>query len=369
MDTSYPILPSLPSLISFLDGGYSGSEGSSPADSPTFHKSGESSRHSEVKPMFHPPPNSSYKMWRNDGIYDQEAYPTSYFPSSYQYPDPNHEMGTWDSAEEMDIDMLYGSGSAYDSDQHPTQHAGRHWPLWDGSASCSIPVSAARSSLQRLPPSQSAVQAFWRESPDDLFGPASPLSSTTSFHSGASYPSLPGLQPRNDHYDSIDSPYLYYSPASSQPAERTVSPPIACSISPALSSPSSLSSHSSPPSIPLSSCPPTPPTPVLLPELRQPRPGRPIPIVPLSELATACEQFYIPSPRNKTDFPKPKLSRRELKSSDQSSDLHFFSLPSKHPSYDSHHFYCGGNSEGSAVAYPYFDNGLGFHDSYKVNFT
>ncbi|KAG6911377.1 hypothetical protein DXG01_001048 [Tephrocybe rancida] len=367
MDISYSSVRSLPSLFYDLDG-FSGSEGSTPTDSPIFYKRGESSRLSELRPVFHPPAIDFYKVWRDDGLYDEEIY-------SAPYQVQNQDIGVWEGVDEMDIDtMLYGSSSA--SHHDPSEDAGAQWPMWDPSVSCSIPVSAARSSLHCSSPSQSAFRVVWRESPveDDLFGPASPLSSAASNDFGASHYSLAGPQPHNCHYDTIGSLYPYLPLASSHPSASAVSP-IACSTSPA----SPLSSSTSSPESPSSpGFPPTPPTPVLLPELHQPRPGRPIPIIPLSELAAACQEFFVPLPTKTTDLPQPKRSRGEPQSSDQlsplfpKSDPRFLSFSGEYALHDSPHFHSSGkvnvDERGSAIAYPYFNNGLDF-DSYGVDFT
>ncbi|KAH0591182.1 hypothetical protein H2248_001277 [Termitomyces sp. 'cryptogamus'] len=302
MDINYSAFASSPSFLLYgFDGAFPRSEGSSiaPAHSPTFYKCGESSRLSDMKPVFHSSTSDSYKIWCNSSLRGEEN------DLSFS---PCQETRVWKDGE-MEFDTT-SYGSPYHRRSYPD--AATQWPTRDNTVSCYIPVSVTRSSLSCPQYNQTSYEADWRGSPleDDLFGPTSPLSltSATSFENANlldSGDSMVRPQLHNYHYDSTGSPH--HRPSASSQSVSIVSPITIASPNLISSSPASASSYSSV-STASSSCPPTPPTPVLLPELHQPRPARPIPIIPLSKLATACEEFYMPSSKRSSVFPKPRCS-------------------------------------------------------------
>ncbi|KAG6851341.1 hypothetical protein H0H93_005739 [Arthromyces matolae] len=356
---AYPSLPSLFDDEYARRFYYPSLEGPIPADSPTLYKHGESSRLTQMKPMFHPQTNDSYKVWWNDSVHNKgiQFAPHCSLDDCIQ----TQQSGAWKGAEDISMDPNH-----YGFSQRNQPHYGPTGPhrLTSNStsvSSCSIPISAARSSLHSLHSNPMNSGVDWRESPVEhgLFGPASPLSSATLFESDANLrgghdrSSLIRPQPHNDPGSPTESPRLYHLHSSYHSAS-TASRNAFTACPPA--SPSS-SSYSSSISESPSNSPPTPPTPVLLPELHQPRPGRPIPIIPLSKLATACEEIYVPPPNRVAAFSAQKNSFDRFESSaeslSQSLPISDPRLPSFPPRQVSNHIAI------SDRAYPYFDDVFG----------
>ncbi|GLB35764.1 hypothetical protein LshimejAT787_0300520 [Lyophyllum shimeji] len=299
MENRYPDLPSLSML--FLDYEESRSAGMVPADNPTFYKPGESSRLPQKNPAIHPPPTlHAFRSWPSAGLpYDDEQrYPFSSSTTYHQMS--NEEFREWIRTDAMDVaDMR-------DYDQEPyfapsPQYAETQKPTWE-SASCStssMPASAARSSLDSAS-RQDASGMYWlgshHEQEHHRFGLETPppLDAGAYFDDHACLFN-PGPQPQNHRHDPTQSPYSLVFPASSlAPSSIPTVSPVASSESPASLS----TSPSSSPDIVIH----TPTIP-----LHQPRPARPIPIIPLSKLASACEEFYMPPSTRRTTFSKSEV--------------------------------------------------------------
>ncbi|KAF5385303.1 hypothetical protein D9615_001173 [Tricholomella constricta] len=289
MQNNYPVLPSLSML--FADFDEFDSAGPTPADNPTFYKCGESSRRPERNAVFHLPANESFKMWRTAGLpYDDDQSCPPPSSSTLYHKMTNDGFGDWIQTDEMDM-------GDYDDEAPFTQasphHAETQWPVCDAKErlASSIPASAARSSFESSPPNQRTSGALWHRShhaqEPDLFGAASPLGASydmRSYVEDDSHSPHMGPQPHNAPHDPTQSPYSYIFP---KPSSASASAPIHI-VSPLASSVSPASSSTSPSSSP-DLIVRTPPIPI-----HQPRPERPIPIIPLSELASACEGLYIP---------------------------------------------------------------------------
>ncbi|KAF8079034.1 hypothetical protein FPV67DRAFT_92922 [Lyophyllum atratum] len=320
MENDYPVLSSL--STPFLDYDEFDSAGPTSADSPTFCKLRESSHLADRNAVFHPPPSDAFKVWRSEGppCYDDQSYSSSSSTPYHQMSNEGH--GDWTRGDEMDVAM---DMSCYDEESYLAQASPQYpetqWPTWESTnrLRSSIPTSAARSSLSCSPSRQNSSGTFWLgsqyEPEHDPFGPESPPPLGTLFDMSA-YVEDPGnhafyteAQPHNNPHDSTESPYSYAFPASSSASSSrpTVSP---------LASPASQSSLSTPPS---SSPDIIMHAPTLV--LHQPRPGRPIPIIPLSELASACEEFYMPPSSTRTNFSNYDLPGIRLEPSNLLSPL------------------------------------------------
>ncbi|RDB29402.1 hypothetical protein Hypma_015955 [Hypsizygus marmoreus] len=265
-----------------------------PADNPTFTKYGESSHLPETSPVFHPGAEKSYKSMGS--------------PSQARCDEPRHNLSSsapfssmrleqfeeWtQNNEELDMIMSmgsYGEPFVYEPSHQPP-HADE-WPTWDtlDRLSSTIPISAARSSIECTPPQPDNFGAFFpgsHEQQYDLHDPESPLS---PFNDCDVYVAesthLPYLfpQPHNNPDNSTQSPSssLPFSswPGFSASSQRLL-PTISTVSPPALSSSSSSSSPSTSSSPELILHTPIP--------LHHPRPSRHIPIVSISELASACD--------------------------------------------------------------------------------
>jgi len=316
MESNYPVLPSLSTLFSDYDE-FNSAVPTTADSNPTFYKPGESSRVPEINSTFHSPPtDDAFKIWRSLGLphNDNQSYPSS-SSSSTPYHQMSNECGEWMQGEEMDVTM---EKRCYDEEpyfsQASLQYADTQRPTW-ASMSCvmsSIPTSAAPSSLDSQS-RQSASGVSWlrshREQEHEPFGSEPPPTLGASFDTSAYLKDKsrlfhPGPQPHNHHRDPTQSPYSYALTASSSaPSSTPTVSPFASSASPA-----SLSTSSSPsPDIIIH----TPTVP-----LHQPRPGRPIPIIPLSKLASACEEYYMPPSSTRATFPKSEVPAINLESSD-----------------------------------------------------
>lgn len=277
-DRDYSVLPSLSTLFADYDDFDLGG-GPAAVDFPRFYKPGEPSRQRQTHSTLHPP----FELWRAAGLpCDDDQHSPSLSSSTPYYHDHHmltEEYGDWIQADELDMGYYDDEVPPYSSHQTETD-----WPTR------SAKKSAARSFIGRAPSGgQSTGDTQWHGSVYDsppqqyrLFSPESEMAL------GASFGDHTRPQPLSARAQPPHSHCALAPPSTSLSGTHTVSPPLASSWSPA----SSFTSPSSSPDIMTSSI-----------HLHQPRPERPIPIIPLSELAAACEEFYLPPSRAQVTKP------------------------------------------------------------------
>lgn len=280
--------------------------GPTPVDNPTFYK-GEVSRGelfslADTNSAFHPnvtaPPNGFYKAQKSSGMsQDVPGYPSSSAASSSQMNYERFRELTYfdEDMVESDVDMEFGPG-AIDGDGHYPYGTQYHqfpqsdqWPGWEAMNPrlAPIPVSTARSSLECTPPILNNRGLRWEgdhAQPYDLHaGQESPQHRFDRCEIFPGQGNLPYLQPL---YPQPQNTPLETPPSTSSLASSSIyrtSLSINNTVSPSASSDTSSTSSST-----LSSPELTVRTPFTL---HQPRPSRRIPIVSLSELALACDDF------------------------------------------------------------------------------
>ncbi|KAF9469687.1 hypothetical protein BDZ94DRAFT_1243024 [Collybia nuda] len=294
--------------------------GPAPVDNPTFYK-GKVSRGELFSPLdtnsaFHPNAtthtNGLYKTQSSGISQGATEYPPSAAASSSQMTHERFQELTYfdGGIVEPDVSMEFGP-RAVDSDGHYPDTSQYHqpprsdqWPGWEAinPRLAPIPASAIRNSPECSPAMLSNRGVRWGGNRIQPYGNHGQKSPPLRFEGCEIYPgqrNLPFLQPL---YSQPQNTPLSTPPSTSSftltsPSPYHTSRPINSTVSPSASSDTSSSSSSTLPSPEL-----TVRTPITL---HQPRPSRRIPIISLSELALACDDFAASPPTQ--SFPYQEL--------------------------------------------------------------
>lgn len=281
-----------------------------PVDNPIFYKAGESSHLPETNAVFHPLADDPLKRWKS-GLPQENAFSSPSSPPAPFLDMVHGKFEEWMQFDE-DTDMALDTAS-YDERfvVHPSrQHSHvAQWQTWDSMERlASIPISAARSSIMIEPtsPKEDSAGVYWSQGveQDGLYGAESPLSpfEAWDYYAGRNSYCLPQYsQPQNTPNDPTQSIASLSSAFQASSFRQMLYPSIA-TVSPPASSVSSSSSSPSPSSPEFAVHTQIP--------LHQPRPSRRIPIVSLSELASACEPDMSISPSNQSSSRKYSEAQR-----------------------------------------------------------